>query len=97
MATWRIFIDKALRVFLRGGCKRKGVNPPYFLFCGQYAPFHEIIRVEDEAAVLQMTYLCTFLHTEMVIPEGGIECCQDGALTRGEVIAPDIPHRLSIE
>ena len=97
MVARRVFIIKTLRAFLRAGRKCKGVNPPHFLFCGQYASLYEIIRVEDEAAVLQMTYLCTLLHTEMVISEGGIECCKDGALPWGEVIAPDIPHRLSIE
>ena len=97
MVVCRILIDKTLWVFLWVGCKCKSVNSSHFLFCGQYASLYEIIGVEDEAAVLQMTYLCTFLHTEMVIVEGNIECCQDGALPRGEVIAPDIPNRLSIE
>ena len=97
VADYRILVGKTLWVFLRIGCKCKGINPPHFLFCGQYAPLHKIVRMEDESAVLQMTNLCTFLYTEMMILEGNIECCQDGTLPKGEFIAADILHRLSIE
>ena len=92
-----ILIDKALRVFLRIGCKCKSVNPPHLPLCDQYTPFHKIIRVEDETAVLQATHLCAFLHTEVVILESNIERCQNGALAKGEIVAPYILHRLSIE
>ena len=93
----RGYICKTLRVFLRVGSKNIKVSSSHSFFYGQYPALYKTKRLESEAVVLQMTHLCAFLLSEMMLFEGGIKSCQDGALTGSKFIAPDTLYRFSIE
>ena len=52
---YRILVGKTLWVFLRIGCKCKGINPPHFLFCGQYEFFSKLIEADIQAVKKALT------------------------------------------